>query len=70
MIFKFMSPDQFQEAERYKADDEAHKKKVEAKNGLENYTYNMRNTVRDSNIKMEAEDKATIEKAVEDTIHW
>ena len=59
-----------QEAERYKADDEAHKRKIEAKNGLENYTYNMRNTIRDSGAKIEAADKAKIEKAVEDTIHW
>lgn len=33
-----------QEAERYKADDEALKKKVDAKNNFENYAYNMRNT--------------------------
>jgi hypothetical protein len=33
-----------QEAEKYKADDEALKKKVDAKNALENYAYNMRNT--------------------------
>ena len=36
-----------QEAEKYKAEDEDHKKKVEAKNALENYAYNMKNTVRD-----------------------
>ena len=28
-----------QEAERYKSEDEAARKKVEAKNGLENYAY-------------------------------
>ncbi len=33
-----------QEAEKYRADDDALKKKVDAKNGLENYAYNMRNT--------------------------
>ncbi|KAG2552926.1 hypothetical protein PVAP13_9KG491000 [Panicum virgatum] len=36
-----------QEAEKYKAEDEEHKKKVDAKNSLENYAYNMRNTIRD-----------------------
>lgn len=36
-----------QEAEKYKSEDEALKKKVEAKNGLENYSYNMRNTIRE-----------------------
>ena len=39
-----------QEAERYKSEDEDVKKKVEAKNSLENYAYNMRNTVKDEKI--------------------
>ncbi|CDY10446.1 BnaC04g42010D [Brassica napus] len=39
-----------QEAEKYKSEDEEHKKKVEAKNALENYAYNMRNTIQDEKI--------------------
>ncbi|KAK8990432.1 hypothetical protein V6N11_009134 [Hibiscus sabdariffa] len=39
-----------QEAEKYKSEDEEHKKKVEAKNALENYAYNMRNTIKDEKI--------------------
>ncbi|XP_057436455.1 heat shock cognate 70 kDa protein 2-like [Lotus japonicus] len=39
-----------QEAEKYKAEDEEHKKKVDAKNALENYAYNMRNTIKDEKI--------------------
>lgn len=39
-----------QEAEKYAAEDEAARKKVEAKNGLENYAYNLRNTVRDEKV--------------------
>ncbi|KAL3825934.1 hypothetical protein ACJIZ3_021963 [Penstemon smallii] len=35
----------FQEAEKYKSEDEEHKKKVEAKNALENYAYDMMNTI-------------------------
>merc|ERR1712176_1027519 len=56
-----------QEAEKYKAEDEAHKKKVDAKNALENYAYNMRNTIKDDKVgdKIDAADKETIEKAVE-----
>merc|ERR1711959_812168 len=48
-----------QEAEKYKAEDEAHKKKVDAKNGLENYAYNMKNTINDEKVagKIEADDK-------------
>ncbi len=33
-----------QDAQRYAAEDEAARKKVEAKNALENYAFNMRNT--------------------------
>ncbi|XP_027330880.1 heat shock 70 kDa protein isoform X1 [Abrus precatorius] len=60
------------DAERYKAEDEEVKKKVEAKNSLENYAYNMRNTIRDEKIggKLSPEEKQKIEKAVEDAIQW
>lgn len=60
------------DAERYKAEDEEVKKKVEAKNSLENYAYNMRNTVKDEKFagKLSAEEKEKIEKAVEETIEW
>ncbi|KAK8512279.1 hypothetical protein V6N12_032002 [Hibiscus sabdariffa] len=61
-----------QEAEKYKSEDEEHKKKVEAKNTLENYAYNMRNTVKDEKIggKLSAEDKKKIEDAIEQAIQW
>ncbi len=61
-----------QDAEKYKTEDEEVKRKVEAKNGLENYAYNMKNTIRDDKIagQLSADDKQTIEKAVEDTIQW
>ncbi len=39
-----------QEAEKYKSEDEAHKKKIESKNSLENYAFNMRNTIRDEKV--------------------
>ena len=60
------------DAEKYKAEDEDVKKKVEAKNSLENYAYNMRNTIKDEKIagKLSASDKEAIEKAVEGTIEW
>ncbi|KAK8685400.1 hypothetical protein V6N13_041402 [Hibiscus sabdariffa] len=61
-----------QEAEKYKSEDEEHKKKVEAKNTLENYAYNMRNTVKDEKIggKLGGEDKKKIEDAIEQAIQW
>ncbi|CAI5951469.1 unnamed protein product [Closterium sp. NIES-65] len=61
-----------EEAEKYKDDDEQHKKRVQAKNALENYSYGMRNTVRDDKIggKLSPEDKKAIEKTVDETIDW
>ncbi|PPS09157.1 hypothetical protein GOBAR_AA11490 [Gossypium barbadense] len=51
-----------QEAEKYKSEDEEHKKKVEAKNALENYAYNMRNTLKMKRLK--------IEGAIDAAINW
>ncbi|CAL5426683.1 unnamed protein product [Camellia sinensis] len=61
-----------QEAEKYKSEDEEHKKKVEAKNALENYSYNMRNTIKDEKIstKLPTADKKKIEDAIDQAIHW
>jgi len=39
-----------QEAEKYKVEDEEHKKRIDAKNSLENYAFNMRNTIRDDKV--------------------
>jgi len=60
------------EAEQYKSQDETNKSKVEAKNGLENYAYSLRNSLRDENIasKMDAGDKDRLEKAIEEAISW
>jgi L1 cell adhesion molecule like protein len=61
-----------QDAEKYKAEDEEVKKKVDAKNGLENYAYNMKNTIRDEKVagQLNPSDKQAIEQAVEGTIQW
>ncbi|KAF7147462.1 hypothetical protein RHSIM_Rhsim03G0258400 [Rhododendron simsii] len=60
------------DAEKYKAEDEEVKKKVEAKNEMENYAYNMRNTIKDEKIasKLDPVDKRRIEKAVEEALEW
>ncbi|VAI07200.1 unnamed protein product [Triticum turgidum subsp. durum] len=61
-----------QEAEKYKAEDEEHKKKVDSKNALENYAYNMRNTIKDDKIasKLPEADKKKIEDAIDGAITW
>merc|ERR1739849_62244 len=61
-----------QEAEKYRAEDEQNKQKIEAKNGLENYCFQMRNTLSDDKLKdkFEAGDKEKIEAAVQDALDW
>merc|ERR1711881_13355 len=52
--------------------DEANKSKVEAKNGLENYCFTMRNTLQEEKLKdkFEAGDKDKIEAAVKEALDW
>merc|ERR1712159_445560 len=60
------------EAEEHKAQDEEHKKRVDAKNGLENYVYSIRNTVNDPKVegKIPAGDKDTITKVIDEAVKW
>jgi L1 cell adhesion molecule like protein len=58
------------EAEKYKEADEQQKRKVEAKNGLENYAYSMRNSLNEMGDKISEDDKKRATAAVEDTISW
>jgi len=60
------------EAEKYKQEDEVNKQKIEAKNGLENYCFNLRNSLDDPNLKdkFEGGDKESIEAAVKDALDW
>ena len=60
------------DTEKYKSTDEEHRKKIELKNSLENYAYNMRNTIKDDKIadKLDAADKKKIEDALDQTIQW
>merc|ERR550514_2204647 len=60
------------EAEKYAAEDDAQKEKVEARNGLENYAYSMRNSINDEKLrdKLEAADKETIETAINEATSW
>ncbi|KAA6416584.1 MAG: heat shock cognate 70 kDa, partial [Trebouxia sp. A1-2] len=60
------------DAEKYKSEDDAQKKKIDARNGLEQYAYSMKNTMRDEKVasKISSEDKSKIEKAVDDAMEW
>lgn len=59
------------EAERYKAEDEQAASRIQAKNGLESYAYNLRNSIEgDLKDKIDADDKVTLEKEIGETITW
>merc|ERR1712057_65369 len=58
------------EAEENKAEDEANKKRVDAKNGLENYVYSVRNAVNDPKADVPEEDKKKINDAVDEAVRW
>ncbi|XP_050250451.1 heat shock cognate 70 kDa protein-like isoform X2 [Quercus robur] len=60
------------DAETYKVEDDEYRKKVKAKADLENYAYNMRNTINDEKIgaKLAPAAKKNIKDAVEQAIQW
>ena len=61
-----------EEAEKYKAEDEEQRKKIQAKNDLENFAYQMRNTLDDAKFKdlLKEDDKKKVEEAVKEAIDW
>ena len=61
-----------QEAERFKAEDEANKARIEAKNSLENYTFTVRNSLRDEAVagKLAEADKKAIEAKIDEAVAW
>ena len=60
------------EAEQYKADDDKQREKIQAKNSLESYAYNMKSTVEDDKVKdkISEEDKTAITEKCKEVIEW
>jgi L1 cell adhesion molecule like protein len=60
------------EAERYKDEDAKHKKKIDARNGFENYVYSVKNSTSEPGVKgkLTDEDCATIENACKSALEW
>lgn len=60
------------DAEKYKAEDELVKKKIEAKNGFENYCFQMKNTLTDDKLKdiFTEDEKKTIEETSKEGLQW
>jgi len=61
-----------QEAEKYKAEDDANKNRIEAKNGLENYCYSLKTSISSPEVegKIPADDKTKLEGAIDETLQW
>ena len=61
------------EAEEYAEEDKAMKTKIEARNGLENYAFSLKNQANDENGlggQIDEDDKQTILDAVKEAIDW
>ena len=60
------------DAEKYKAEDDAQRDRITAKNSLESYAYQMRSTVEDDKIKdkISDEDKTKIIDKCKETLDW
>jgi len=61
------------EAEDAAEEDKIAKERVEARNQLENYAYQIKNTINDEEKlggKVSAEDKETIQAAIKETLDW
>jgi len=61
------------DSEKYAEEDKAIKEKIDAKNSLENYIYQMKNSIEDKDKladKLEADDLSTIKDAVTDASDW
>jgi len=60
------------EAEKFKEQDEAIRKKIEAKNKLENYVYSLKSSMIDEKVSsaLSQEDKDVVNKEVESALEW
>lgn len=60
------------DAEKYKGEDELMKRKIEAKNGFENYCFQMKNTLNEEKLKEKFtdEDKKVIEEISKEGLQW
>lgn len=60
------------DAQKYADDDALQRERVEARNGLENYAFQMKNTVNDEKVagKIDAADKEKVVKECEEVLQW
>lgn len=60
------------DAEKYKKEDELQKERIAAKNALESYCFNMKQTVEDEKVssKISAEEKKQVVGSCDETLQW
>jgi endoplasmic reticulum chaperone BiP len=62
------------EAEEYAEEDKKIKERIDARNGLESYLYNLKNTLEDDEKgmgdKISAEDKKELQDMIDETLDW
>merc|ERR1712151_15827 len=60
------------EAEQFREQDEAQRKKIEARNELERYAYNVRSSLdrEDLKEKFTEDDRTKVREAIEETLKW
>ena len=60
------------DAEKYKAEDDQQRERIQAKNALESYAFNLKQTVEDEKLKdkISEDDKKTIIDKCNETISW
>jgi heat shock protein 1/8 len=60
------------DAEKFKKQDEEAAARIQAKNGLESYAYNLRNTLSEDQMKdkLQGEDREKLDSAIKEAISW
>ncbi|XP_044766848.1 heat shock protein 70 A1-like [Coccinella septempunctata] len=58
------------DAEKYKEEDEKQKQRIEARNKLEAYVFQLKQAVQDCGSKLSEEDKATVERECQNCLQW
>ncbi|CAG8801180.1 22058_t:CDS:2 [Gigaspora margarita] len=60
------------DAEKYRAEDEKVAQRIQARNALESYSYNLRNTLQDEKVagKIDIDDKRKLEDIIKEAITW
>lgn len=58
------------DAEKFKAEDDAQRARIDARNKLENYAFSLKGAIRDCDDKLGNEDKARVNQEVDDALQW